>query len=221
MSNRRKQSRAADRAGGRTGSGGSGAGGRPGRSGGGGILGSATQLDRRTQIGVIVVMMILGGLVVMATDFVFGAFGGSGSSPSATSAGASSAAATSTAGPAATPTQLGVVKQGVGGHWTNVGAGQLAEMLTHKDFTLVNVKTPYIGEIDGTDLYITYDQLKASASQLPADKGAKILVYCRSGAESAVAAQTLLDLRYTNVWNLDGGMNAWTASGRQLVQKNR
>jgi len=27
-------------------------------------------------------------------------------------------------------------------------------MLGHKDFTLVNVKTPYIGEIAGTDLYI-------------------------------------------------------------------
>jgi phage shock protein E len=154
-------------------------------------------------------MLILGALVVMATDFVFGALD-EGSSPSATSS-----------GPAATPTQLGVIRQGVGGHWTNVSAGQLADMLTHKDFTLVNVKTPYMGEIDGTDLYIPYDQLKARATQLPADKGARILVYCRSGVESAQAAQTLLDLDYTNVWNLDGGMNAWTASGRQLVQKNR
>jgi phage shock protein E len=94
-------------------------------------------------------------------------------------------------------------------------------MLTHKDFTFVNVKTPYIGEIDGTDLYIPYDQLTARASQLPADKSSKILVYCRSGVESAQAAQTLLNLGYTNVWNLDGGMNAWQSSGRTLVQKNR
>jgi rhodanese-related sulfurtransferase len=175
-------------------------------------------MDRRTRIGVIIVMLVLGALVVMATDFVFGALGGGASSPS-NSSGASSAA--SAAVPAATPTQFGVVKQGVGGHWTNVSAGQLADMLTHKDFTLVNVKTPYMGEIDGTDLYIPYDQLKAKASQLPADKGAKVFVYCRSGGESAIAAQTLLDLGYTNVWNLDGGMNAWTASGRQLVQKSR
>jgi rhodanese-related sulfurtransferase len=110
---------------------------------------------------------------------------------------------------------------GQGGHWTNVTPDQLADMLTHKDFTLVNVKTPYIGEIDGTDLYIPYDQLSARASQLPADKSAKILVYCRSGVESAQAAQTLLNLGYTNVWNLDGGMNAWQSSGRTLVQKNR
>jgi len=100
-------------------------------------------------------------------------------------------------------------------------ADRLAEMMATKDFTLVNVKTPYIGEIDGTDLYIPYDQLEARASELPASKATKILVYCRSGAESAVAAQTLLDLGYTNIWNLDGGMNAWTSSGRTLVQKSR
>ena len=113
------------------------------------------------------------------------------------------------------------IVQGQGGHWTNVTPDRLAQMLTHKDFALVNVKTPYIGEIDGTDLYVPYDQLTARASDLPPTKSAKILVYCRSGIESAQAAQTLLNLGYTNVWNLDGGMNAWQASGRTLVQKNR
>lgn len=113
------------------------------------------------------------------------------------------------------------IVQGQGGHWTNVTPDRLAQMLTNKDFTLLNVKTPYSGEIDGTDLYIPYDQLNARASELPSGKSAKILVYCRSGVESAQAAQTLLNLGYTNVWNLDGGMNAWQASGRTLVNKNR
>jgi rhodanese-related sulfurtransferase len=113
------------------------------------------------------------------------------------------------------------IVQAQGGHWTNVTPDRLSAMLQTKDFALVDVKTPYIGEIDGTDLYIPYDQLSARASQLPADKTAKILVYCRSGAESAQAAQTLLNLGYTNVWNLDGGMDAWQSSGRTLVNKNR
>ena len=113
------------------------------------------------------------------------------------------------------------VHQAQGGQWTNVTADRLAEMLKTKDFTLVNVKTPYIGEISGTDLYIPYDQLTTRAAELPKSKDAKILVYCRSGVESAQGAQTLLNLGYTNVWNLDGGMNAWTTSGRTLIQKNR
>lgn len=115
----------------------------------------------------------------------------------------------------------GTVVQGNGGSWTNISANTLASKLEHKDFTLLNVKTPYIGEIRGTDLYIPYDQLAARAAELPADKAAPIVVYCRTGNESAIAAQTLLDLGYTNIENLDGGMTAWTASGRQIVQVNR
>jgi len=115
----------------------------------------------------------------------------------------------------------GTLVRANGGSWTNISAGTLATKLENKDFTLLNVKTPYIGEIRGTDLYIPYNDLVARADQLPTDKGAPIVVYCRSGNESAIASQTLLDLGYTNIENLDGGMNAWAASGRSLVQLNR
>lgn len=115
----------------------------------------------------------------------------------------------------------GTLVRSSNGSWTNISADRLASELQAKDFTLLNVKTPYIGEIAGTDLYIPYDQLASRASELPASKTAKIVVYCRSGNESAIASQTLLDLGYTNIENLDGGMNAWTASGRGLIQKNR
>lgn len=112
-------------------------------------------------------------------------------------------------------------EKGNGGSWTNVDANQLATMMQAKDFTLLNVKTPYIGEIEGTDRYIPYDELTARAAELPQDKAAKIVVYCRSGNESRVATQALIDLGYTNIWNLDQGMESWTASGRALVQKDR
>ena len=115
----------------------------------------------------------------------------------------------------------GVVVQATGGTWTNITPDRLAAMLQQKDFTLLNVKTPYVGEISGTDLYIPYPDLVARATDLPADKASKIVVYCRSGAESAIAAQALVGLGYTNVDNLAGGMNAWTASGRQIVQVQR
>jgi len=124
--------------------------------------------------------------------------------------------------PSATAAPIqGTVVQATGGSWTNVSPDQLASMLVQHNFTMLNVKTPYSGEIDGTDVYIPYDQLTARASELPADKTAEMLVYCRSGHESAIAAQTLIDLGYTNIYNLDGGMTAWTASGRQLVTRDR
>lgn len=115
----------------------------------------------------------------------------------------------------------GWVETGSGGSWTNVDANTMATMMKSKDFTLLNVKTPYIGEIAGTDLYIPYDQLTARAAELPQDKAAKLVVYCRAGNESRVALQTLIDMGYTNLWNLDKGMESWTASGRSIVQKSR
>ena len=164
--------------------------------------------DPRARIGLLVVTLVLAAVVVIGADFVLGAISGGSAAPSAA--------------PSSSPTPFGIVVPGDnGGHWTNVSPDQLATMMEHKDFTLLNVKTPYSNEIDRTDLYIPYDQLTARASELPQDKGAKILVYCLTGHSSAVAAQTLLDLGYTNVWNLDGGMNAWVASGRTLVDKNR
>jgi rhodanese-related sulfurtransferase len=178
---------------------------------------AAERPDRLTAIGLLVVFLVLIAVVVIGADFVIGAVTGSGTGSSPTT----TATASATSATNASPTQFGRTVPGVGGQWTNVGPAQLAQMLQAKDFTLINVKTPYMGEIDGTDLYIPYDQLKARASELPGDKNAKVLVYCRSGGESAVAAQTLLDLGYKNIWNLNGGMDAWTASGRKTVQKNR
>jgi rhodanese-related sulfurtransferase len=126
-----------------------------------------------------------------------------------------------TSNPPPSAGSAGTVIQGNGGTWTNISSDTLAKQMQAKDFTLLNVKTPYIGEIAGTDLYIPYTDIPARASELPADKSAPIVVYCRTGNESAIAAQELLDLGYTNIENLDGGMTAWVASGRSIVQVAR
>jgi rhodanese-related sulfurtransferase len=168
----------------------------------------------------VVVTVVAIGAELLFSTLSKSSSGGSGS-PRQTATAGQTAVAGQTATAASGPSQFGVVVQGNGGHWTNVTPDQLAQMLEHKDFTLVNVKTPYVGEIAGTDLYIPYDTLTARASTLPADKSARILVYCRTGTTSKIAAQALLDLGYTNVWNLAGGMAAWEASGRALVQVSR
>ena len=47
----------------------------------------------------------------------------------------------------------------------------------------------------------------AVAKALP-DKNAEILVYCRSGRRSAIAASALINMGYTNVLDF-GGINDW------------
>jgi len=94
---------------------------------------------------------------------------------------------------------------------------ELNAMLKNKDFTLINVHIPYEGEIPGTDVHIPYNEVEKYADQLPQDKGAKIVLYCRSGSMSAAASKTLVEMGYTNVTDVQGGMNAWKAAGYELL----
>ncbi len=78
------------------------------------------------------------------------------------------------------------------------------------DFLLIDVreKEEYAeGHIEGA-LLIPYDEIEESAGSLLADKQQTILIYCRSGRRSAIAAQTLSDLGYTDVKDF-GGIIDW------------
>ncbi len=64
------------------------------------------------------------------------------------------------------------------------------------------------GRIPGAIL-LPFDQITAaSAAKALPDKNAPVIVYCRTGRRSAVAAKTLTDLGYRTVYDM-GGINQW------------
>ena len=111
---------------------------------------------------------------------------------------------------------LGETVEVEGGSYIAIDIQELQGMLENKDFTFVNVHIPFEGNIPNTDLSIPYDDIEAHLDELPADKAAKIVLYCRSGRMSAIAAEELVKLGYTNVWNLKQGFMDWEQSGLQL-----
>jgi rhodanese-related sulfurtransferase len=148
-------------------------------------------------------------LLILATAALALAACGLGSAP----------AAPPTAGDLAQQTQEVPVEGG--GNYTDVSAVGLATMLDNKDFPLINVHIPYEGEIEGTDLFIPFDEIEQNLDKLPTDKDARIVLYCRSGSMSAKAARELVSLGYTDVWNVDGGMIAWKQAGYPLLDEGR
>jgi rhodanese-related sulfurtransferase len=129
------------------------------------------------------------------------------------------AACSGSTAPAATSEVVGGKISVSGGEYTDVSVAELQTMLENKDFTFVNTHIPFEGDIPNTDLTIPFDEIDQNLDQLPADKDAKIVLYCRSDRMSGIAAETLVELGYTNIWNLDGGFNDWEAAGLPLERE--
>jgi len=100
----------------------------------------------------------------------------------------------------------------------SVSSSELDTMLENKDFVMIDVHTPEQEHIPGTDYMISYDEVEKIASVIP-DKNSKVVLYCRSGSMSKQTAKDLVGLGYTNVIELENGLNEWKAEEREVLPK--
>jgi rhodanese-related sulfurtransferase len=72
------------------------------------------------------------------------------------------------------------------------------------------------GYIDGS-INVPFSNFFASLDQIPADKDARIIVLCASGHRGGIVMMAMRLMGYTNVINLNGGLNGWKAAGMPVV----
>ena len=99
--------------------------------------------------------------------------------------------------------------------YTKISALQAKEIMeSGEEYILLDVRTQEeydAGHIKGSIL-IPYTEIETQAPDELPDKDADILVYCRSGRRSAIAAQALADMGYTHVLDM-GGIQDWPYGG--------
>lgn len=97
--------------------------------------------------------------------------------------------------------------------YRNMTVDELNNELKNKNFALIDVHTPEQEHIKGTDAFIPYDEIENQLDKLPSGKNAKIVLYCRTGRMSEIAAQKLAEKGYSNVYNIIGGKVEWDNKG--------
>jgi rhodanese-related sulfurtransferase len=94
-----------------------------------------------------------------------------------------------------------------------ITATELSRIMQNEDIFLVDVHTPEQQHIKGTDLFIPYNEIEKYKDKLPKNKNIAIYLYCEGGPMGNAAARSLYELGYHNLFNLEGGANAWRKIG--------
>ena len=98
-----------------------------------------------------------------------------------------------------------------GAVYMNITAEEAKQIMDTEDgYIILDVRTQEEydqGHIPGAIL-IPDTEIKAKAEDVLTDKEQMILVYCRSGRRSKLAAETLVELGYTNIKEF-GGIIDW------------
>lgn len=107
---------------------------------------------------------------------------------------------------------------------------QIRELMPHeiktnlkaKDVVFLDIREPdelaQAGKIPDSR-HVPRGVLETRIAQVVPDKRTPVVAYCAGGKLSALAAKTLQDLGYENVWNILGGFGAWTRAGLPVEKK--
>lgn len=103
-----------------------------------------------------------------------------------------------------------------------IGVAEASEFMEQGP-TVIDVREPneYVAGFVPEAINIPRGVLEFKVDSFPqlANRERAVLLYCKSGGRSALAAQTLQRLGFSNVASLAGGFDGWVAAGNG-VQKD-
>lgn len=109
----------------------------------------------------------------------------------------------------------------------NLTVDEAAREIEGGDALLVDVREPNEREANGSikgavaaprGMLEFWADPKSNYHRDEFDPERRIILHCASGGRSALAAAMMQDLGYTNVAHMDGGFNAWKASGKPIEE---
>ena len=105
------------------------------------------------------------------------------------------------------------------GSITDVTVTEAVDVVAQEDMNILDVRTPAefaAGHLEGAvNIDVQSPDFDAAVAQLPKDE--EWFVYCRSGNRSGVATDRMAELGFTRMYDLQGGINDWTAAGQPVV----
>jgi phage shock protein E len=102
---------------------------------------------------------------------------------------------------------------------TNLSAADFQAKTQESGVVTLDVRTP--GEfasghlVNAINIDVEGMQFDAQIAEL--DKSATYAVYCRSGRRSQIAVDRMKDAGFSNLFNLNAGVEDWAAAGLPLV----
>ena len=102
-------------------------------------------------------------------------------------------------------------ENGQGAVYVNITAEEARQIMDSEEgYIILDVRTQEEydqGHIPGA-IVISHEKISEKAEEVLTDKDQLILVYCRSGRRSKIAAEALVELGYTNIKEF-GGIIDW------------
>jgi rhodanese-related sulfurtransferase len=95
------------------------------------------------------------------------------------------------------------------------------KMKGETDFILLDVRSEkeYLAGHLKNATWLPRGFLEFKIQKLIKDLDSEIVVYCKGGGRSALAACTLLKMGYSRVYNLEGGIREWVCSGNRIFNE--